>query len=214
MRTAIKSVAGLGVLLFMTLHTAAYDLPENIPARKPGLWEMRTTGAVGPNEVKEIKKYCLDPTADRNLHELNIMRKELEVVHSDISCQPPMITLAGNVMSGEMACRTNSTSDSEAAGRDFLWTVTFASDSDVVNEEYSIGREIMFATENNLVERQSWIGECPADMKPGDMLDLGFNYNSDVWPSENRPGNIYESLKVVEKMLKEGIEINERLGPM
>ena len=66
----------------------------------------------------------------------------------------------------------------------------------------------------HVVDEQRWIGECPAEMEPGDLVDLGFNYNSDSWPDQPRADNIYESMKVVEKMLNEAIEINKRLGPM
>ena len=208
------TVAEILAAIALSTPAAAYDLPTDIPARKPGLWEMRTTGMVGPNTVRAIKNYCLDAEADRALYDLNLLRKELEVVYTDISCKPPNISLDGNIMSGEMACRTNSTTDGETAGQDFRWTMTFKSDSEVVNEEYSIRRDIMFAGENNLVEQQRWIGECPTSMKPGDLVDLGFNYNSDAWPNENHPDNVHEALQRVEKMLKEGIEINKRLGPM
>lgn len=214
MKIFIKPIAGFGLLLFLSLPASTYDLPKDIPTRKPGFWEMKTTGVIGPNKIRAIKKYCLDADADRALHELSILRKEMEVVYRDISCQTPTVSLSGNVFTGEMACRTNSPDDSETAGTDFRWTMTFKSDSEVVNEEYSVTRDAMFAGENNTLEEQRWIGECPADQKPGDVLDLGFNYNSDVWPNESRPDNIYESLKVVEKLLKEGIEINKRLGPM
>ncbi|MGH6763663.1 MAG: hypothetical protein ACRECW_18990 [Phyllobacterium sp.] len=65
-----------------------------------------------------------------------------------------------------------------------------------------------------MVEGQRWIGECTVDLKPGDGLDLGFNYNSDAWPNESQPDNTHESLTVVSKLLKEGIEINKRKGLM
>jgi len=214
LKTFVKPIAWLGLFLFSSLPTSAYDLPKDIPVRKPGLWEMRMTGTVGPNQVKAIKNYCLDANADRALHELSILRKELQVVHNDISCQSPKISLSGNLLIGQMACRTNAPDDGETAGVDFRWKMAFKNDSEVVNEEHSVPRDVMFLTENITIEEQRWIGECPADQKPGDVLDLGFNYNSDVWPNESRPDNIYESLKVVEKLLKEGIEINKRLGPM
>ncbi|WP_170990133.1 DUF3617 family protein [Aquamicrobium sp. LC103] len=183
--------------------------------RKPGLWKMRATGTVGPNQVKAIKKHCLDATSDRVLHELEILRKELEVVHSDIACQAPKFSLDGNVMTGEMGCGNNSLDDDEAAGMDFRWTTTFKSDSEIVNEEHSLPRDVIFHRENNMVEEQRWIGDCPANLKPGDIVDLGFNCNSDLWPNENRPAdNIHEALNRVEKLRQEGIEINERLGAM
>lgn len=42
---------------------------------------------------------------NRALHQLQIMRKELEFVHRDIACRQPEIDLTGNVITGTMACR-------------------------------------------------------------------------------------------------------------
>jgi hypothetical protein len=198
----------------MSLPAAADDFPRDIPARKPGLWEMRTIGTVGPNQIKALKKYCLDARADRALLELDILRKQLQVIYHDVSCPAPKISLNGRVMTGEMTCRTNAPDDDEASGQDFLWTTTFHSDTDVVVEEKGFPRDVMLLIESDMVDEQRWIGECPVEMEPGDLVDLGFHYNSDSWPDQPRADNIYESRKVVEKMLNEAIEINKRLGPM
>jgi hypothetical protein len=214
LKIVTQLIAGLSLLFSMPFPAVAYDLPKDIPTRKPGLWEMRTTGTVGPNQLKDIKRYCLDASADHALQELNILRKELQVVYSDISCQAPKISLTGKVLAGEMACRTNSPDDAETAGNDFRWTTTFKNESEVVNEDHSTPQNVMLLLEIKLVEEQRWIGECPAGQKPGDGIDVGFNYNSDAWPNESQAINIYESLKVAKKMLKEGVEINKRLGPM
>ncbi|TWG92108.1 uncharacterized protein DUF3617 [Mesorhizobium sp. J18] len=209
---AVGAVVGIAL---SSLPAATHDLPKNIPARKPGLWEMRTTGTVGSNQAKAIKKYCLDASSDRALYELEILRKQLQVIYSDISCQAPKVSMSGNVMTGEMACRTNSPDDDETAGMDFRWTTTFRSDSEVVNEEHSLPRGVMFHTENNTITEQRWVSECPADLNPGGIVDLGFTYNSDAWPNENiPPDTIQDALKRLEKSMQEGIEINKRLGPM
>lgn len=179
MKTVVKSAIAACIFLPTSFSALAYEFPDNIPVRKPGLWEMRTTGTIGPNQIKAIKKLCLDAEADHALYELNILRKELTVVYSDIACQAPKIALSGNVMTGEMACRTNSTTDSETAGKDFRWTTTFNSDSDIVHEEHGIAHDVLLIGDNKTVEKQRWTGECPADMSAGDELDLGFVYNNE-----------------------------------
>lgn len=214
MKIVTQPIVGLCLLFSTSFPAAAYDLPKDIPARKPGLWEMRTTGTVGPNQLKDIKRYCLDAGASQALQELHLLRKELQVVYNDISCQAPKFSLTGMVLAGEMLCRTNSPDDDKAAGNDFRWTTTFKSESEIVTEEYSAPQDVPLLLEINLVEEQRWISECPAGQTPGDGIDVGFNYNSGTWPNEAKPINIYESLTVANKMLKEGIEINKRLGPM
>jgi len=214
LRAVRTFIAGLAIMLSGSVFAANYDLPEDIPARKPGLWEMIETGTVGPNKVRSIKRYCLDGKADRALQELEVMRKELSVVHNDVSCQPPQIVLKGNVLTGDMACRTNSSTDSAQAGQDFHWTMAFNSDTEVVLERQATPVDVMFLVDIDLVETQRWVGDCPTGQEPGDYIDEGFRYNSEAEPNEGRQDNIYESTRIVDKLLKEGKEINKRLGPM
>ncbi|MDX3895837.1 MAG: hypothetical protein QHC66_14055 [Pusillimonas sp.] len=214
MRVVHTSIAGLAIMLSGSVLAANYDLPENTPARRPGLWEMVETGTVGPNKVRSVKRYCLDEKADRALQELEILRKELSVVHHDVHCEPPQFVLKGNVLTGDMACRTNSLTDSVEAGQDFHWTMVFDSDTEVTLERQATPIDVMLLLDIDLVEKQRWVGDCPAGQKPGDYIDEGFKYNSEAEPNEGRRDNIYESTRIVDKMLKEGKEINKRLGPM
>lgn len=206
----VKSLAGLSWYALVALPAAAYDLPKDMPARKPGLWEMVMTGTMdGLGKVSSKEQYCLDARADRALHELFILRKELQVVYPDLTCQAPGFSQSGNVLSGEMLCRTNSQTDAEDAGKDFRWKYMFESDSHVVLEEHDTAREMLFSGETHIVEEQRWIGECAADQQPGDgiMDRLGKRKKGEY-------DNIYKSQEVVNKLLQEGKEINQRLGPM
>ena len=214
MRGVHASVFGLAMALSGSVFAANYDLPDNIPQRKPGLWEMVQTGTVGPNKLRSIKRYCLDAKADRALYELELLRNELTVVYSDIHCRPPRFTMEGNVLTGDMICRTNSLTDHQDAGQDYHWKVVFDGDTRVTFEQEATPVDVMLLLDVDLVENQKWVGECPAGMQPGDYIDEGFHYNSDADPDEGRKDNIYESSRVVGKMLNEGKEINKRLGAM
>ncbi len=214
MRVFHTSVFGLAMMLSGTVFAASYDLPDNIPPRKPGLWEMVETGTVGPNKVRGIKRYCLDAKADRALYDLELLRNELTVVYNDVHCQPPQFAMNGNVLAGDMVCRTNSLTDRKDAGQDYHWRMVFDGDTRVTLEREATPVDVMLLLDIDLVEKQRWVGECPAGMAPGDYIDEGFHYNSDAEPNEGRKENIYESSRVVDKLLNEGKEINKRLGPM
>lgn len=192
------------------ISSYAYDLPEEMPVRKPGLWEMRKTGSMEGGATLSMKEqYCLDADADRALHELYILRKELEVIYADVDCVSPRIRATQDSVHGELSCRTNSQNDADNAGKDFEWDYSFKSDSHVVVHERSVARDMLFVGESEFVEQQNRIGECAADQQPGDgvMDRLGKRKAGEY-------DNIYESLKVVKKLLKEGKDINQRLGPM
>ncbi|GGC06237.1 hypothetical protein GCM10007205_14290 [Oxalicibacterium flavum] len=206
----MKVMAGLGLCMLMSVPARAHDLPDNLPVRKLGLWEMVKSGTMeGGAGFKGREQYCLDADADRALHALYILRKELQVVYFDVSCPPPKLEVAGNVFRGEMLCRTNAPNDDAAAGKDFHWEYIFESDSQVKLVEYGMARDILFVGNSEFVEQQRRIGDCAADQKPGDgIIDR---------PGSREQGeydNIYESLKVMKKLLNEGREINQRLGPM
>jgi hypothetical protein len=57
------------------------------------------------------------------------------------------------------------------------------------------------------------IGECASDQKPGDALDTSVKSNG-VETYKQPPSNIFESLVIKRKLIKEAKEINERLGPL
>lgn len=208
------TIAGaVAAIVLSTLGAGAFDFPQDLPARKPGLWESVTTGMQGPLQIEHVKRYCLDLRSDRALHESYVLGRELSVIYEDVGCEQPKLALSANVMSGEMICRTNSAEDAETAGKDFRWTATFKGDTEVVIEEQNEARDILFSGEDHFVERQRWMGECPADQKPGDMLDISVKTNG-VETYKKPPSNILEGLVIKRKLIKEAKEINERLGPL
>ena len=207
-------IAAMALMMCGSALAERYDLPKDIPARKPGLWEEVETGTVGPNKVAGKKQYCLDAKADRALYELDILRKELQVVNSDITCQAPSLKMDGKVLTGDMACRTNATNDDPAAGQDFHWETTFTSDSEVSSRGIDTPKDVLLLTQNNMTDTQKRLGECPADMQPGDYIDFGFSYGRQKMQDKPRRDTIYNSIKIVTKLLNEGLEINKRLGPM
>jgi hypothetical protein len=157
----MKSIARLTVagavaaIVLSTLRAGAFDLPQDLPARKPGLWESVTTGMQGPLQIEHVKRYCLDIRADRALRENYVLGRELSAIYEDIGCEQPKLILSGKVMSGEMVCRTNSADDAETTGKDFRWTATFKDDGEVVIEEQNEARDILFSGEDRVVERQT-----------------------------------------------------------
>ena len=48
--------AMLTLLMCGSAAAERYKLPENLPVRKPGLWEVTESGTVGPNNVSGKKQ--------------------------------------------------------------------------------------------------------------------------------------------------------------
>ena len=216
MKTVSQGLAAFflsGLALGASRAAPPYALPDNLPAREPGLWESVVTGMRGPNEIERITRYCLDAHADRALHELDVLSRELSVIYEDVGCRPPEYTVSGNVLHATLMCRTNRSDDSEQAGQDFNWTLTYNSEREVLVKMHSASRDTLIMDSEDLTGRQRWLGACTPGHKPGDMRDVRFTVNGKPG-HKSPPDNVFESVKITTKMLNEAIDINRRLGPM
>jgi hypothetical protein len=153
----ILTVAVLSGLAF----AAAVAQADEIPKRKPGLWELRWySNDVKPAEaaalVPNTAKMCIDETTDA----------KLAVAYNP--CDVPLFfAFYSPQFTRELVCET--------AGADVMVLsrakATFSADAAYHIEvrtrlepalkgegEYSGGRE------------GKWVGACPADMRPGDLI--------------------------------------------
>lgn len=205
----MPALSVLGLLAAASTPAAAYDLPSELPERKPGLWESVMTGTFGPNEIKAVKRYCLDAEADLVLQETEIQSLELSVIYNDVQCQQPVVTRSGNLISGEMTCSAYKASV-RPTGKDFHWKTSYLSPSEVVIERYAVAHNIQGGGEDRSVERQTWIGACPEGQKPGDKVDFGAGYNGGKSTQKPYKDNIFENRNVLRKMINEANELNSR----
>lgn len=199
----------LGLLGSAGAPAFAYDLPAELPERKPSLWEMIKTGTFGPNEIEIVKRYCLDAETDPVLQETEIQSRELSVIYSDVQCKPPAVTRSGNVVSGTMTCEAFKASV-RPTGKDFRWKISYVSPSEVVVDEVAIAHNIHGGGEDRSVQRQTWIGACPEGQKPGDGVEFFPAYNGGK-SEKPRSANLFENRKLRTKMLNEANELNSRL---
>lgn len=199
----------LGLLGSAAAPAFAYDLPAELPERKPGLWEMIRTGTFGPNRIETAKRYCLGAKTDLVLQETEIQSRELSVIYSDVQCKPPVVTRSGNVVNGAMSCEAFKASV-RPTGKDFSWKISYLSSSEVVVDEVAIAHNIHGGGEDRSVQRQTWVGACPEGQKPGDGVEFRPAYNGGK-SEKPRSANLFESRKVLTKMLNEANELNSRL---
>jgi Protein of unknown function (DUF3617) len=136
------------------LIAAAPAFALDMPARKPGLWEIKMNFECIPGQTIQ---QCIDAETDQ------IMQSSASNIGSQ-NCSKRDIVKSGNTMTIDSVCSVagrNATSHAVVTGSfDSAYTMTVASKSDV-------GPGI------NMTVAAKWLGPCQADQKPGDMIMPG-----------------------------------------
>ena len=149
----------LAAAIFCATPAAALDLP----ARKPGLWEIKMT-MEGRNLPPQTTLHCIDAETDKLMNSIG---------GSMSQCSKQDVTKVGSTIVVNSVCNIGpitSTSHGVVSG-DF-------------NSAYSVkvtskregGRAIPGMPEGgttNMTIDAKWMGACAADQKPGDMIMAG-----------------------------------------
>jgi hypothetical protein len=130
---------------------------EDLPKRKPGLWEMSTTSS-GNKGVPAMSKVCIDAATDREL-----MNFGLGVAIQ--LCSKRDIKVSGAVATLNMVCTIG---NSQATSRS---TITYSGNT-AYRAEIRAHFEPPFLgqSDSTTTQQAKWTGPCPADMKPGDLV--------------------------------------------
>jgi hypothetical protein len=164
MRQRFSFRIAAGVLLAALPALAAYAV--ELPTRKPGLWELKMLRAGSP--MPEITmQHCTDETTDKKMTtQLSPMAKQ------NCTKNDTQKTATGYVT--DSVCSfggTTMTSHSEVIG-DFnsAYAVRVTSHND--------GAPAGAPRDANMTLEAKWLGACPADQRPGDIvMPGGFRMN-------------------------------------
>jgi hypothetical protein len=160
----------LGAVALIALVPAA-ALAADLPARKPGLWEIKMAfeGRPGTQSIKQ----CADPETDA------IMQSSATNIGSQ-NCSKRDIVKSGDTMTIDSVCTVAGREASSHAvvkgSFDSDYTMTVSSKSD--------------AGPINMTVTGKWLGPCEAGQKPGDLiLPNGIKLNlKDMGKSFPTPG--------------------------
>ena len=156
-RSAVMTAAaaiGLGVMTMLCATAAA--AADEFPARKAGLWEMKTTG--GPVGARTVQQ-CIDAATDDLLR---IRSNEGQ------NCTRPLVERHGSRYKVRSTCENNgvrSTVDGE-----YTMTGDTAYTGDM---KMSFDPPMSGVSEMNMKMEGKWVGACKPGMKPGDMVMQG-----------------------------------------
>ena len=128
------------------------------PARKPGLWEMRSDDGSGAKEGSHTMQQCIDAATDKALREMGQgMGRSL--------CSKQDLRAEGGKLVIDSVCKIGSTTATSRA----VMSGDFGS-AYRVESRSTYSPPLMGRSEGMAVVEAKWVGPCKAGQKPGDML--------------------------------------------
>jgi hypothetical protein len=144
-----KATSFLVIIFFATAAWSA-----ELPARKPGLWEIETT-LPSPKIPKQVIRQCVDAATDQMMQSRAGVNSQRECSKRDLQKSAGSITIDSTCTT---AGKTRTSHVVITGSFDSSYTMTVTSQSEGTPES----RTITMAAK--------WIGLCAADQKPGDMI--------------------------------------------
>jgi hypothetical protein len=131
---------------------------DDMPARKPGLWEVQTTFASG-GRILTVRQ-CIDAETDRMMMSSTGPLAQAACPRQDVKRSGDTVTIDSTCSA--LVGKTATTHAVITGSLDSAYTMTVAAQGDAVPK----GRMDMTVT-------GKWLGPCAADQKPGDMVING-----------------------------------------
>ena len=122
----------------------------DMPARKPGLWEMKMNFE-GRNMPPQVMQQCIDAATDKLIQE--------KFNGQDI-CPKQEMSKSGNAIVVDSSCKIGNTATTTHA--------VFEGDFD---SEYTVkvATALEGGIKKNMTMQAKWLGVCKPDQKPGDI---------------------------------------------
>lgn len=146
------------VILVAAASVALMAQADQMPKRKAGLWEMtKTVTGVAVPPVKT----CVDAATDAAMYSLGLDQIKKNCSKRDIKSDGTTVTTDAVCTSGTTQVTTHS-------------TTTFTGDTAYHTEaDTHFDPPFMGQTAASMKEDGKWVGPCPSDMQPGDMVGPG-----------------------------------------
>jgi hypothetical protein len=146
----------VAMLIAVSSTTLAATI-EDLPRRKPGLWEMTIVPGEG-ERARPASKVCIDAATD-----LELMRFGLGL--TDQLCSKRDLSVKGEVATIDAVCKIGNSQQTSRS------TIRFTGNSAYRTEvKAKFDPPFMGRSESTTIQEAKWTGPCPADMKPGDLV--------------------------------------------
>ena len=130
---------------------------EDLPKRKPGLWEMSVVSANG-KQAPVTSRVCIDAATDAALTSFAVG------VTTQI-CSKRDIHVSGSVATIDAVCKIGDSVQTSHSTITFSGTTAYRAEARVHSEPPFMGR-----SDSTAAQEGKWTGPCPPDMRPGDLV--------------------------------------------
>jgi len=141
-------------MLAVALAAVAADYPK----RKPGLWEI-TRSPTNPKYPPQVQRICLDAATDAMLYQYGEGASRKMCSKMDMRNQGGTLVTDSTCSFGQSQVTTHSVMS-------FSGDSAYHTDSNVHYDPPLLGK----TSESHSSQDAKWLGACPADMKPGDIV--------------------------------------------
>lgn len=190
------------------------NLPPGLPERHPGLWEIRTEGALSGvvKTYEERSRICVNAPVDRALYRDDLDAKHMTVAMIGGNCAPPVYVFDGNRLSMTMQCTSRGVDGGPPAETAFESTTTYVSPDKVTVEHRRVDRNhIVFDGASTYHDTMTRIGDCEPGQKPGDRIRIDSRMNGSEVQKSMRKDNIFDASRTHHKLMEDLLAAHRRL---
>lgn len=152
-RHLLPALAALIATAMPPTRAAEVDLPK----RKPGLWEVSMV-LTDRNMPPRITRLCTDASTEAELFQFGMTGATNVCTRKDIS-------RSGDTVTADLACKLGETNLISHSVTVFAGDVAYRVETNVHYDPPMGGR-----SQSSVVQEAKWLGACPPDMQPGDIL--------------------------------------------
>ena len=147
------------LVLFLIAGIAAHQgaAADELPVRKAGLWQI-TRSAPRPNFPPQVQKICLDARTDALMNKLGT--KDVQKL-----CSKSEIHRSGGRIEVDSICTIG-------ASKASTHTVMTLKGEEAYHEDITVHFDppVHKIADSTSTQDAKWLGACPADMQPGDIV--------------------------------------------
>lgn len=151
MRVSLMAAAALATVFSMAARADDY------PPRKPGLWEVTVHNQAIPDVTRRM---CIDAQTDQMFHKFS---GDVRAKH----CSKNDVKVTGLTVNADSVCLLGGSTVTTDETTTFTGDSAYHVDIKMHFDPPKLGKSDVAVTQD-----AKWSGDCPADMKPGDM-DMG-----------------------------------------
>ena len=152
----IVSACLVGAVLCLVGLAQAAGL-EDLPKRKPGLWELSVVAASG-QQTQVTGRMCIDAVTDAALTNFGVGL-------SNQVCSKRDVRVTGSLATIDAVCKIGGSVQTSHSKITFTGNSAYRAEVRVHSDPPFMGR-----TDTTTTQIGKWTGPCPADMKPGDLV--------------------------------------------